>query len=416
MKRSKTLFCRNLLAFAIFLLIPVSNIMAKPNPRQFAFDCFSKVIEEDFGKNILISPVSAQLALAMTYNGAESETAEAMFKALHLSNPNKELNSAYFMNLMSKLANSDAAFRLTIANSIWSRKDFPFKKDFYRISKDYFDTYLDYFSTPSDTFKINGWVREKTEDKIHDIIYELDPATIMILLNAVYFKADWAFKFDKESTRISNFTAIDKSVKKVPFMTQTAEYNYLETDNFQAVELPYFNRKLGMYIFLPSVKTDRIINLKLPEGLIARSNSTLDHEKDLKGLLQEVSLENWKDWLNNFKPATGIISLPKFKIEYEKELNDILTKMGMGIAFDATRADFSGLTDAGGVFIDLVRQKTYMEIDEEGTEAAAATVVSLKKGAFPGFRMDVNRPFFFAIYDKQAQAMLFMGTIVNLEE
>nr|MBN2277121.1 serpin family protein [candidate division Zixibacteria bacterium] len=361
---------------------------------KFAFDFQSELYRTNPGKNCFISPLSAALALAMTYNGANGETKEAMEDALHLRGFNPGQVNAFFKKLMVILQNTDPKIELNIANSIWYRRDLDFKQSFFNLVKENYNAHLEPLT---DAETINHWVDEKTKGRINRIIDSIDPADMMVLINALYFKGMWASEFKEEKTLNDEFALAVGNKIIFPLMRQDGKFRYLENDSFQAINLPYGDKHMSMYVFLP------------------RENYSLD------GFMQTLGAENWNDWQIRFRECEGEIRLPKFKMEYEQVLNDILFAMGMGIAFDPVGADFSAMYEpqrGTNLYISIVKQKTFLEVNEKGTEAAAVTAVKMKlTAARPDeerkFLMVVNRPFFMAIVDNQTGIILFTGAITD---
>jgi len=354
----------------------------------FGFNILKQLLVEDKNKNIFLSPASIALALSMTYNGAEKETKAVMAKTLQVENMTiDELNQAS-ESLMTLIASPDPKVQISVANSIWARAGEEFRQEFLTANEKFYRakiTSLD-FKLPSSADTINNWVSENTKGKIPTIIQPPIPAEmVMYLINAIYFKGTWTVEFDKKLTQEREFTSLNGTKSLRPMMKQTRkDFNYLETDDFQAVELPYGkNERLGMYVFLP--------------------------KRDLADFFSKLTGENWNSWMDKFLKREGILVLPKFKIEYEKKLNDTLGQLGMAVAFGGG-ADFSKI--GPGLFISEVIHKSYIEVNEEGTEAAAVTSVGVGKTAIgpdEKFYLEVNKPFFYAISDKQTGEVLFMG-------
>ncbi|MEQ9372369.1 MAG: serpin family protein [Coleofasciculus chthonoplastes F3-SA18-01] len=358
---------------------------------KFGFKLFSEILQENSNKNVFISPTSVAIALAMTYNGASGETQAAMANALELQGMSlSEVNQANEA-LKTTLENADSDIQLSIANSLWAKQDISFKPDFLRRNQEFYDTQvtnLD-FANPEAKRVINNWVKENTNGKIPQIISEIQPNDILFLINAIYFKGNWMEQFDKDKTVERPFYLVDGTQKEHPMMSQSGEYQYYEDDTVQAISLPYGKGRLSFYVFLP------------------RETVSLDTFE------QQLTPENWQQWMNRFGKRDGSIVLPRFKLEYEIQLNKALKALGMDVAFD-DRADFSNMTEAD-VLINQVKHKTFVEVNEEGTEAAAATSVGmvLTSAAIPQtpFEMVVDRPFFCAIRDNQTGTILFMGSI-----
>lgn len=361
---------------------------------SFGFKLFSQVAGEDAGKNVFISPMSVAFALAMTYNGAAGTTKEAMARALELQGMSIDEVNRASAALKDALDKADPKVQLRIANSLWSKKGVSFKPDFIQRNREFYKAEVAElnFSDPSAAGIINGWVSKNTEGKIERIIDQIEPSSVLFLVNAIYFKGKWAAEFEKDSTTEQPFTLTTGSRKQVQMMSQSGSYQYLENDDFQAISLPYGDKRWNMYIFLP-----------------AQGKSLAEFQKSL-------TASNWETWMRTFKNRKGEILLPRFKIEYEKELNNALKSLGMSVAFEQTGADFSGMIQSSErAYINKVKHKTFVEVNEEGTEAAAATSVgiSITSAQKPtqSFRMVVDRPFLCAIRDNQTGALLFIGTI-----
>ncbi|MCI0488462.1 MAG: serpin family protein [Blastocatellia bacterium] len=365
---------------------------------KFGFKLFAELTEGKADENVFISGASVGLALAMTYNGAEGETKKAMARALGLEGMSlDEINLAY-ARLRASLEKIDPKVRLQIANSLWARRGLRFKPEFIRRNKEFYgaETTELNFDDPNAASTINAWVKEKTGGKIDKIIESIESDAILFLINAIYFKGTWTVEFDKAKTREEDFTLASGIQKKRPMMRQSGRYLYFEGEDFQAVSLPYGEGRASMYIFLPG-KTS---------GL----------GKFCKGL----NGGNWDRWMSQFEKAKGEIVLPRFKLEYEETLNDALRALGMGVAFDPNGANLSGMIGTNGnAFINEVKHKTFVEVNEEGTEAAAATSVGISvTSARPPektFRMVIDRPFFCAIRDNRTGTVLFMGGINDPE-
>ena len=362
---------------------------------SFGFKLFAEVAKQDAGKNVFISPASVGLALAMTYNGAVGATKQGMERTLEIQGMNHlELNRAY-SQLKAALESADPKVQLNIANSLWGRKGITFNPDFIQRNKQFYGaevTALD-FGDPGAPATINAWVADKTKGKINHIVDQIDAQSILFLITAIYFKGKWSIEFDKAKTKEDTFTTGAGQQKRVPMMHQSGKYNYYEGKNFQAVSLPYGDGRASMYIFLPA------------------QGSRLDEFQ------KELTTANWETWMKQFVQTDGSIAVPRFKVEYEVGLNDALTALGMGIAFNAERADFSGIVQGSErAFISRVKHKTFAEVNEEGTEAAAVTSVEIRvTSARPQktFQMIVDRPFFCAIRDNKTGTVLFVGSITD---
>ena len=363
---------------------------------EFGFELFQNVFtSETEHENIMVSPLSVSLALAMTYNGADGDTKTAMEETLKLYGlTTEEINTSY-QTLVNALKSLDEKVILEIANAIYYRDTFSVEQDFITTNENYYDaevSALD-FNSPDAVDVINNWVADKTNDKIETILDNISGSHVMFLLNAIYFKGIWASEFEKSDTEEKDFYLEDGSTVQTDFMQQTNSVNYLSNDLFSAIELPYGQGNYNMYVFLP------------------------DADKTLEDITDNLNTDNWTTWLESFYEANVDIEFPKFKYEYEIELNDVLTEMGMEIAFNSFYADFTGINKGGGLYIDYVKHKSFIEVNEEGTEAAAVTVVAMELTSVGSGNsyvpFYVNRPFLFAITEKSTGAILFMGTVKN---
>ncbi len=368
---------------------PAFSSVASANTR-FGFKLLMDVRAREPGANIFISPLSISIALTMTYNGAVGETQHAMAEVLEIEGLNLDAVNRSNAALRKSLESREPEVELSIANSIWGRQGVDFNPDFLNRNREYFEAEITSlnFSEPQTPEIINGWVETNTKGKIKKIVQQIDPRTLIILINAIYFKGSWQQEFDKSKTRDGIFYLADGNEKRVPMMFREGAYPYFRGGNFEAAILPYGDgdEDVSMYIFLPN------------------------RDSNLDEFLSQLNAENWASWLSQFHEVRGnsMMILPRFKLEYEVKLNDTLKALGMDIAFGGG-ADFSGMGPS--LFISEVRHKTFVEVNEEGTEAAAATVVVGVESAPPSFIVD--RPFFFAIYDGRTETMLFMGTVVE---
>ncbi|MBW4677829.1 MAG: serpin family protein [Desmonostoc geniculatum HA4340-LM1] len=362
---------------------------------KFGFKLFSEVQKSDGGeKNVFISPSSVAIALVMTYNGASGSTQQAMAKTLELQGMNlSEINSAYAAALKQLLDNPDAKVQLKIANSLWANQEVKFQPDFLQRTEDFYQAKVSNlnFQDATASNAINKWVKDNTGGKIDKIVEKIEPNQVLFLINAIYFKGSWSNQFDKNQTAQHPFYVTSGREKQHPMMSQDGDYRYYENEQFQAVSLPYGkDGKVSFYIFLP------------------KENS------NLKTFSQNLNVENWEKWMTQFNKQKGFIRLPRFKTEYDVTLNNALKALGMEEAF-SNKANFSGM--GKNFAISQVKHKTFVEVNEEGTEAAAATSVgivatSLRQEPKP-FRMVVARPFFCAIRDNQTGSVLFMGSIIE---
>ena len=365
---------------------------------HFGFQLLQHLHQNAQDDNIFISPLSVSMALGMTLNGANGETEDAMRATLNMSDMSQEQINEAYASLIELLTSIDPQVQFEIANSIWSRLGFDVEPDFIDINKTYFDAEvrtLDFGSGQAPQI-INNWVSEKTHGKIDKIIESIPSELMMYLINAIYFKGTWMYEFDKAETREKSFYILEGEPVKTDMMIQTNDnFSYFDNDMMQAIDLPYGNGQFRMSVFLP------------------KSGVTVND------LVDQLSALTFDEWTRQFTAQRGTLELPKFKLEYKKILNQPLGDMGMGIAF-GDRADFTGINAKGNLLISEVLHKTYIDVYEEGTEAAAVTVVGVSitsvGGPKPGFHMSVNRPFLFFIREKSSGTILFMGKILNPKE
>jgi len=306
----------------------------------------------------------------------------------------EDINEGY-RSLIALLRGLDPGTDFRIANSIWSRLGFPFEQSFFSAGKTFFDAEISPldFGDPASLVTINDWVKRSTSGKIPKILDAIDGDDVMFLINAIYFKGNWQYTFDKSETQDAPFTALDGAARPVPLMHQEATLRYLEKPEFQAVDLLYGNGAFAMTVILPRDGADA-------NALVGSLNET-----------------EWNRWLEGFQERTVDLFLPKFKLEYERKMNDDLTALGMGVAFQPYVADFGRMSPRGReLFISFVKQKTYVDVYEEGTEAAAVTVtgISVVSVGPPPVTMRVDRPFVFAIRERFSGTILFVGKIAKL--
>ncbi|NES71708.1 MAG: serpin family protein [Okeania sp. SIO2D1] len=369
---------------------------------KLGFQLFSEIQKSQADENVFISPISIAIALSMTYNGAAGKTQEAMAKTLNLQGMSlEEINQAN-QDLGILLNSLNPEIKLNIANSIWTKKGRAFYPSFIQVNQDFYQSQVREidFDDPDTPKIINNWVKDKTEGKIDKIIQKFKPDLVILLLNAIYFKAAWWQPFSEYATKEMPFYLADGTQKKHPIMFKSSAYSYYENEVFQAVSLPYKPYKknpVSMYVFLPKPGVG------------------------LEKFYQVLNQKNWENWMKQFFFDTSgskiNLGLPKFKNEYEVSLNDVLKSLGMEIAFNDRAADFSKMRPVPPrLYIDEVKHKTFVEVNEKGTEAAAVTSgTGGVRGPSILIEMLVNRPFFFAIRDDESGTILFMGEITNPE-
>ena len=344
--------------------------------------------------NLMISPPSAYLALAMTLNGADKETKTEMLKALSADNISiDELNMGLY-DWMTSLMSKDRTAKLSIANSIWLRDGFNANKNFLQTNADFYSAYirsLD-FSDSSAPETINKWVKEATNETIDKIVDEISQDVMMYLINAIYFKGDWKVQFTANKTYEGDFNTPGGPVK-TDFMNRRGEINYLQSNGMTGAVLPYLDEQFAFVGLLPA------------EG------------KTPKDLINDLSALDLLSLMKNKEAKNIELSLPKFESSYEDSLNNELSSLGMKTAFEPYKADFSLMREdlVQDLYIGEVRQKTYIKVDEKGTEAAAVTSVAPETTSMPVElpRLVFDRPFVYAILDVTTGIPLFIGIMEN---
>jgi serpin B len=380
----------------IKIALTSNEVQITANNNNFAMDFFSALYKNSENtENIIISPFSVSMALAMVWNGAEEETKQAIQDAIGMGNyPQSEVNS-YFKKMNDALLKTDPNTKLAIANSIWANKGFPVKQSFYDVNKNWYNAEtreLD-FSSPDALKTINKWCSDNTNGLIDKILEEIPENMRMYLLNALYFKGIWSSRFDANDTKKLPFYKEDGTSVSVDMMHQNTNLNYYADENLTLTSLGYGNGAFSMVFVLP------------------QQNVTFDN---MLVLLQQPDYFN--NCLQNSFTADVDLYIPKFKIEYEEMLNKTLESLGMGIAFNRSLANFSGISDIP-LFISMVKQKAYIDVNEKGTEAAAVTAVgmevtsAIEEPQKVTFRAD--HPFLFAIRENSTGTILFMGKVGN---
>ncbi len=360
----------------------------------FGFTLFRSVAGAAPEDNVFISPLSVSLALGMTVNGAAGETWTGMRQTLGFDALSQEEINESFRTLIELLQGIDPKVRLDIANSVWSREGFAVEQAFIDSNSKYFgaDTRSIDFSRSDAADIINAWVSQKTQGRIDDIVAAPIPDLVMMyLINAVYFKGSWTERFDTEKTRDDLFITPDGGRKAVRMMNRSGMMRYHADERMEIADLPYGWDRYSMAIVLP------------------RSGVTLAQLRDA------MTSEAWSGWLAALTDTEMDLQLPRFTMEYEVGLNEMLKGMGMERAFDPDRADFSGINRDRKLYITNVKHKTFVQVSEEGTEAAAATSVEMGTTSIPPL-MRVDHPFIFVIHEKNSGAILFIGQVTNPDE
>ncbi len=356
---------------------------------RFWLGLMKQIDKADNAKNVFISPLGISMALGMTLNGANGATFDSMRSVLQFSNMSQEEINSSYKSLTALMRDADPSVQINIGNSIWHRNTLAVEKEFIDVNKAYFDAAvsgLD-FTNPSAVDAINAWVNGQTKGKIQEIIKEIPDYMMLYLINAIYFKGTWTSQFSKEKTQDDEFTLRDGSKQPCRMMNIEEQFGYFANDNFAALDLPYGGRTFSMTIVLP------------------RSG------KDIGSFLNSFQINEWETLIANLRETKILVMIPKFKLEYETGLIPTLRGLGMGIAF-SDYADFTRINKSGGLFISEAKHKTYVDVNEEGTEAAAATGIGIGIISVPPtFRVD--RPFLFVIRERNSGSILFVGKILN---
>ncbi len=365
---------------------------------DFAIDIFSRINNTDPDKNLFISPLSISTALSMTANGAVGETKAGIKKTLHQENLNdQEINSAY-KSLSEFITNLDPKVVMELANSNWYKQEYHIEETFRSILLDFYNAEVNDidFGDPAAKDIINGWIEDKTNGKIKDMIDQIPANVVMYLINAIYLKATWQYQFEKDKTDKMKFTLMDGSTVLTDMMySDGIQANFYQNQELQFIELPYGN---GQFVF----------SIVLPH----------DPQK-LDEIIANLNVSAINEYLDAADTSTFKVYLPKFKIEYKLLLNEVLAAMGMEQSFGGN-ADFSDLfVEDLDLYISRVLHQSFLEVDEEGTEAAAATVVEIMETSInPNNKppvLYIDHPFAFFIREKHSKTILFAGKLINPE-
>ncbi len=360
---------------------------------EFAFDLLKKTIAGFDQSNVFVSPLSVSIALGMAWNGASGQTKTEMETALKMSGISVSDINEYYKLMQITLPTIDPTTKLSIANSLWYRTGFPVKSDFLQINSDYFNAYvreLD-FSQAWAKDTINNWCSEKTNKLIPSIIDNISPDMRMYLINAVYFKGIWRQKFETKNTGEANFTNELGTVVKVNMMSQTDTFAYAQDNYAKYLDMPYGNKAFSMTIILPN------------------------EEKTTADVLNFLTPANWNNALLAMTKGEVMVKIPRFKVENKFKLNSVLKSMGINLAF-LDLADFSKMS-VKPLMISEVLHKTYVVVNEEGTEAAAVTSVGMMTTSMPVVKeFIVNKPFLYVIREKSTGVILFIGKMGNVDK
>lgn len=359
--------------------------------KSFAFDIFNEIIRNAAaGENLIISPLSISYALSMTVNGADGDTRDSILKSLRMSGITPdEINKSY-KDLTNALLSVDKRVLISIANSVWTENDFIVKQNFIDILTDFYNTESQSFDIYDSTVpaRINSWIEDKTNGLIKNMVDKLEDNTVMLLINAIYFKGKWKSQFDDANTLELPFYRSGGSSVDVPMMKQKADFKVYEGNGFVLAEFPYGQGNFVMDVLLPS------------------------SQDGINSLLTGITDASFAGWISQMAEREVDLSFPRFKYGFKKKLKDVLTDMGMGIAF-RDGADFSNISEQYDLLINDVTHQAFIETNEEGTEAAAATIVDIgiTSAPPPPLELRLDHPFVYIIRESSTNSILFMGRV-----
>jgi len=370
-----------------------AKIIAADN--RFGMELFQKVNASlAVPENTMISPLSVSLALAMVYNGTQGDTKTQMEDMLHKANLTADDINQSYKDLVTSLVSHDPKVELSISNAIFYRNTFHIKDNFITTNQNYYKAEvagLDFTKNTETLNTVNGWVNTQTKGKIDKIIEKVNPEDVMYLLNAIYFNGEWKYRFDPKDTYNLNFTKEDNSVIQAPTMTIENPFNYYSQQDFQMLEMPYGSGKYSMLIFLPA------------------------SGKKVDDVISQLTSDNITNWISKLTEQKKKLFLPKFEFKFDNSLVDKLKALGMTDAFNDSKANLSGISDDAKLVITEVMHKTYIKVDERGTEAAAVTGITVGVTSVGPdqntFRVD--HPFVFAIREKDTSSILFIGKVMD---
>lgn len=364
-----------------------------PDYAAFGLDLFRRLADARPDENVVVSPLSAGLAVSMLANGATGDTRAGIERALATGMGLDALNTAN-ASLAAALRSQDV--ELAVANSLWARQGVPFLPAFLQQNRQFYGAEIASLdlSTPDAARRINEWASRSTRGRITEMVDgPLDAEVILYLMNAVYFKGRWQDEFRAQDTRPRTFHAPGGAVQR-PMMSRTGSYGYLRGEGFQAVRLPYRGERFAMYVLLP------------------------DSGQSLAQLRGRLAAEAWRGWMGEFRPREVRLTMPRYRMNVESRLNQPLTAMGMADAFSPARATLGAMLPAeylrvNNAFVSEARQKVFIEVNEEGTEAAAVTGIEVRTTSMPAppLEFTVDRPFVLAIRDDQTGALMFVGQV-----
>lgn len=365
-----------------------AEVQLSSGVNDFAFRLFDN-LQKTTPENTFVSPLSVSIAFGMLMNGAEGETRQAILNTIDFGDFTAEEVNQGYRDLTELLTSMDRTVALGIANSIWNDDSRPVHPDFASIIQSYYDgeaRSLD-FEDPSTKDIINGWVEDKTQGKIEDLLEVIDPGEIMFLINAIYFKGEWTYQFDPSRTHSAPFKNLDGTTTSVDMMfSEGATVNYLNQDGVQLLDIPYGNEQFNFTVIMPNASSDLI---------------------SIAGNLTSATLS---DWIGAADSVSIEVELPKFKLKWKQDIKDQLAAMGMPLS------GFPGLfQDPVDAAISRVVHQSFLEVNEVGSEAAAATAIGIFETSAPPIptRVTIDKPFLFLIREKHSGVILFMGQLVN---
>ncbi|HVS46331.1 MAG TPA: serpin family protein [Verrucomicrobiae bacterium] len=371
---------------------PATQTLARPYA-TFGFDMLRELRSEQPNTNVFISPTSIAVALAMTANGAGGTTRSAIMQTLRTGGMSMDVFNAANRALRSQIAHTTAV-RLAMANALWLQTGFAVRPQFTNTARAVFGAQvgnLD-FRNPRSVDTVNAWADKHTDGMIPKVLDTIDPSTVVMLANAIAFKGKWTLPFAPASTAKHNFTTASGTIKTVEMMSHAGRYAYVQSGGVAAIALPYADRSFAMYVVLP------------------------ENAAALDAFVRGLTTTSFDALIASLQMQSGTIQIPRFRISYDTKLNGALNKLGMGVAFTRA-ADFRNIRPATRLEISDVHHASFLNVDEEGTQAAAVTTVGIKMLAIrvepPPFTMIVDHPFLVAIRDERSGQLLFLGTIVD---
>lgn len=358
---------------------------------DFAFNFFNKVqATQPAEENVFVSPLSLHMAMGMLLNGAEGETAQQINQALKTDGVSQtELNQAY-QALIKGLPQADPKVEVGLANSLWYRNTFQVQSSFLDVLRQSFDAKVESqdFTSPTTKDNINNWASDKTNGKIKKVIDQIQEQDVLFLLNALYFKGDWKYQFDASKTSDAPFYLANGQQKMVKMMRIKEKFKVAQKDGYAAVQLPYASGQYNLTLLIPG------------------------QESSVNEVIKGLTATKWNDLQSTMTEAQVNVGLPRFTLDYQIKLNDILKGMGVTRAF-SDNAQLGKINPTAPLFVSFVKQNTYLGIDEKGTEAAAVTTIGVGVTSAGPDPYICDRPFVLLISEKTSNTILFMGRIMN---